>query len=211
MGDNPMGPFKFTGVIMDEHASGCWTNHHSIIEFNGQWYLFYHHNDYSPKFDKNRSIRIDSLFFNADGTIQKVTPTLRGVGITNARNTIEIDRYSLKSETGAAVDFLDSLDTFKGWKVILSGNDAWMQYNTVDFGNKRVKKVLVRALSTAESSLQIMTGTPEGPQLSLVKIPGGGEWTTVQAKVKKGKPGVHNLVVVLKGDQPVEIDWLKFK
>lgn len=209
--DNPMGPFKFTGVIMDEHPSGCWTNHHSIIEFNGQWYLFYHHNDYSPKFDKNRSVRIDSLFFNADGTIQKVIPTLRGVGITNARNTIEIDRYSLKSETGAGVAFHDTTDTFKGWKAILNGKDAWMQYNTVDFGNKKVKKVLVRALSTGESSLQIMTGSPEGEQLSLVKIPGGGEWTTIQAKVKKGKPGVHNLAVVLKGDQPVEIDWLKFK
>ena len=39
---------------------------------SGQWYLFYHHNDYSPQFDKNRSVRIDSLNFNPDGTIQKV-------------------------------------------------------------------------------------------------------------------------------------------
>ncbi|HRT48613.1 MAG TPA: family 43 glycosylhydrolase, partial [Bacteroidales bacterium] len=59
--DSPMGPFKVAGVIMDESPTGCWTNHHSIVEYNGQWYLFYHHNDYSPKFDKNRSARIDSL------------------------------------------------------------------------------------------------------------------------------------------------------
>ena len=72
--DNPMGPFKVTGVIMDESPTGCWTNHQSIIEFNNQWYLFYHHNDLSPKFDKNRSIRVDSLFFNEDGTIRKVIP-----------------------------------------------------------------------------------------------------------------------------------------
>jgi len=72
IGNNPMGPFKVTGVLMDESPTGCWTNHHSIIEFNNQWYLFYHHNDFSPEFDKNRSIRVDSLFFNEDGTIQKV-------------------------------------------------------------------------------------------------------------------------------------------
>src|SRR6185437_4671958 len=24
---SPLGPFKFTGVLMDESASGCWTNH----------------------------------------------------------------------------------------------------------------------------------------------------------------------------------------
>jgi beta-xylosidase len=80
--DNPMGPFKFAGVIMDESPTGCWTNHQSIVNFRNQWYLFYHHNDLSPKFDKNRSIRADSLFFNEDGTIRKVSPTLRGVGIT---------------------------------------------------------------------------------------------------------------------------------
>ncbi|HEY3402606.1 MAG TPA: family 43 glycosylhydrolase, partial [Ohtaekwangia sp.] len=55
IGDNPLGPFKITGVIMDESPTGCWTNHHSIIQFDKQWYLFYHHNDYSPKFDKSRS------------------------------------------------------------------------------------------------------------------------------------------------------------
>ncbi|MDR0693830.1 MAG: family 43 glycosylhydrolase, partial [Prevotellaceae bacterium] len=56
MGDNPLGPFTMVeDAIMDESPTGCWTNHHSIIEYNGQWYLFYHHNDLSPKFDKNRS------------------------------------------------------------------------------------------------------------------------------------------------------------
>ena len=83
IGDNPLGPFKVTGVIMDE-SPDCWTNHQSIIQYKNQWYLFYHHNDYSPHFDKARSIRADSLFFNADGTIQKVIPTLRGIGVTKA-------------------------------------------------------------------------------------------------------------------------------
>ena len=86
-----------------------------------------------------------------------------------------------------------------------------MQYNAVDFGKKKVKKVRVMAKSEAGSTFQIMLGTPEGAQLSEVKIPGGAEWTTVQAKVKKGKPGVHNLAVVLKEDQSAEIDWLSFK
>src|SRR4051812_12423569 len=88
MSDNPLGPFKMTGVIMDESPSGCWTNHHSIIRYKNQWYLFYHDRDYSPKFDKARSVRADSLFFNDDGTIRKVIPTLRGVGLTDAGREI---------------------------------------------------------------------------------------------------------------------------
>ena len=73
MGDHPMGPFEFKGIIMDQSPTGCWTNHHSIVEYEGQWYLFYHHNDYSPEFDKNRSVRVDSLHFNPDGTIGNVS------------------------------------------------------------------------------------------------------------------------------------------
>ena len=68
-GNSPMGPFKPAGVIMDESPTGCWTNHHSIVEYKGQWYLFYHDKDLSPNFDKNRSMRADYLSFNEDGTI----------------------------------------------------------------------------------------------------------------------------------------------
>ena len=69
MGPTPEGPFTVTGVIMNESPTGCWTNHQSIVNFKEQWYLFYHHNDLSPDFDKNRSIRADSLSFNPDGTL----------------------------------------------------------------------------------------------------------------------------------------------
>jgi hypothetical protein len=73
-GNSPMGPFRDGGVLMDESSSGCWTNHQSIIEFKNQWFLFYHNDDLSPNFDKARSIRADSLFFNEDDTIRKAPP-----------------------------------------------------------------------------------------------------------------------------------------
>lgn len=101
---------------MDESPTGCWTNHHSIVEYDGQWYLFYHHNDFSPEADKRRSVRIDSLTFNSDGTIVKVKPTLRGVGITDARMKIQIDRYSAISKKGASVSFVNDENKFEGWK-----------------------------------------------------------------------------------------------
>ena len=40
MADHPMGPFTFKGIIMDESPTKCWNNHHSIVEYQGQWYLF---------------------------------------------------------------------------------------------------------------------------------------------------------------------------
>jgi beta-xylosidase len=91
MADNPYGPFEYKGVILDEVNSG--TNHHSIVEYKGQWYLFYHNSDLyfrnHPEeeavldWDKvnpfRRSICVDSLYYNEDGTIREVIPTRKGV------------------------------------------------------------------------------------------------------------------------------------
>lgn len=213
IGDNPLGPFKMTGVIMDESPTGCWTNHHSFINFKGQWYLFYHHNDLSPAFDKNRSTRIDSLFFNTDGTIRKVIPTLRGVGLTEASKPIQIDRYSLKSENGSTIAFLDSLNKFGGWKTKLSAKGAWIQYNAVDFGKdkKKFKTIKVRAVSETGGTIQIRLDSANGALLSEVKIPKGTTMTEVKGKIATSISGVKNLVMVLKDNTSVEVDWISFE
>jgi hypothetical protein len=208
--NNPLGPFKFAGVIMDESPMNCWTYHQSFIELNQQWYLFYHQNAYSPKFDKNRSICIDSMFFNTDGTIQKVKPTLRGVGLTMATQKIEIDRYSLMSATGASIAFMDSLNTFNGWKTILNNKNAWIQYNAVDFGSKKLKTVKAKVFSKTGGTLQIRLDKTNGILLAEVKIPKGGGWSTIDTSVLKYQSGIHNLIVVLNDYTPIEIDWIQF-
>jgi hypothetical protein len=207
--DNPLGPFKMTGVIMDESPTNCWTVHHSVIQFKNQWYLFYHDRDYSPNFDKARSVRVDSLFFNDDGTIKKVIPTLRGPGLTAAIKEIQIDRYS-KISDGVSIDFLDTLDRFKGWKAIFNNASAWLQYNSVDFGKKALKNVLVRAASE-NGVLQIHTNNINGPVIAEIKIPNGADWKIVKAPMKKFQPGVQNLFVVSKDSGPVKVDWIKFE
>lgn len=211
IGKNPLGPFTVTGVIMDESPTGCWTNHHSIIQYQGQWYLFYHHNDLSPSFDKARSIRIDSLFFNGDGTIRKVNPTLRGAGVTPASVPIQIDRYSARSDTMVQVAFLDTLDTFKGWKAVLGHRGAWIRYNSVDFGEKAFSYLRMVAASPDGGKLEFRLDRPDGPLIAEAEVPAGPEWLAVEENLSAFYPGIHHLVVVSKEDQPVEIDWIQFK
>jgi hypothetical protein len=211
IGDNPLGPFKITGAIMDESPTGCWTNHHSLIQFKDQWYLFYHHNDYSPRFDKARSIRADSLFFNADGTIQKVIPTLRGIGVTNANTQIQTDRYSRISEKGMSIAFLDTTNKFQGWKSVFEAAGAWVQYNSVDFGKKKLRSVTVRAVSPASGTLQIRIQDINGPVLAEVRVPAGNDWQLIKAPLLKFEPGIQNLFVVSKDNNRVEVDWISFE
>lgn len=158
---------------------------------------------------KNRSARIDSLFFNDDGTIQKVTPTFCGVGVSSALKDIEIDRYSSISESGASVAFLDTADTFKGWKTRFEKQNAWISSNKVDFGKKKLKTILVKAKSQTGGTLQIRLDNPEGLLLAEVKIPAGNGWDTVIKRVSKYQKGIHDLVVVLKDSNPVEVDWIR--
>ena len=67
-GDNPYGPFVYQGVIMTPVVG--WTTHHSIVEYNGKWYLFYH--DSVPSGGKTwlRSMKVVELEYNPDGTIK---------------------------------------------------------------------------------------------------------------------------------------------
>lgn len=211
IGTSPLGPFKIVGAIMDESASGCWTNHHSIVQFKNQWYLFYHDKDYSPKFDKARSIRIDSLSFNADGTIKKVIPTLRGVGVTAATKQIQIDRYTQLSEQGASTAFLDTLNTFKGWKTIFNQQGAWAQYNSVDFGSKQLKTISISAKAADGAVLQIRTDNVNGPVIAEITIPKNAEWKMIEAPMPKNIKGLKNLVVLSKDNKTVEVDWLSFR
>jgi hypothetical protein len=209
--DNPVGPFKVTGVIMDESPTGCWTNHHSILEFKKQWYLFYHHNDYSPQFDKARSIRADFLSFNADGTIQKVIPTLRGIGITKATSQIQIDRYSEISDKGVSVSFLDSLNTFRGWKTTFTKSNSWVQYNKVDFSKNKLKAITIKAWSEKGGILQVCTKGTDKKVLAEVTIPAAAKWDEIKVPLLKLEPGIQNLQVIAKSDNLIEVDWILFQ
>jgi hypothetical protein len=208
---SPLGPFKVAGVIMDESPTGCWTNHHSIIQFKNQWYLFYHHNDLSPSFDKNRSVRMDSLFFKPDGAIQKVIPTLRGVGLADAKQNIQLDRYSRLSSSGASIAFLDTVNKFQGWKTVFANNQGWVQYNGVAFGKQALKTVTVRVMAAAGATVQLRVDGATGPVLAQVTVPKGSQWREVKAPLAAFKPGTHNLYVAPKTSAPVEIDWVKFE
>jgi len=211
MSNNPLGPFKYAGVLMDESASGCWTNHQSVIEFKNQWYLFYHNDDLSPNFDKNRSVRVDSLFFNEDGTIRKVTPTLRGVGISNATGKIEIDRFSAKSPGGVEIAFLDTVNKFKGWKTIFEKPDSWIKYNSISFGHPKLKYLNINARSATGGTLLISTEGAPNKILARVNIAKGGNWHVSKHKILSTPSGTKNLILQLQSSGDVEVDWISFE
>lgn len=210
-GKSPLGPFQPRGVIKDESPSGCWTVHHSIVQYNGRWYLFYHDNDLSPDFDKNRSIRADRLFFETNGDIRKVVPTLRGIGIADAGSRLQIDRYSDLSSTGAAVSFVDETDRHAGWKITFDGRQAWVRFNQVDFGTRAWNTVSLRAWSPEGGILEIRRNREDGPLLATVEVDEGMAWEIVQADLRAAPSGTHDLFITQRQGRLVELDWIRFE
>ncbi|MBV7531054.1 family 43 glycosylhydrolase [Chitinophaga sp. sic0106] len=72
MSNSPLGPWEYKGVYME--STDSYTNHGSIVEYKGQWYAFYHNSSLSNH-DWLRSICVDKLYYNPDGTIQMVKQT----------------------------------------------------------------------------------------------------------------------------------------
>jgi hypothetical protein len=72
IGDNPYGPFTYKGTVLNPVVG--WTSHHSIAEFKGKWYLFYHDSSLSKGVTHLRSVKVTELVHNEDGTIQTINP-----------------------------------------------------------------------------------------------------------------------------------------
>lgn len=71
---SPYGPFVYRGRVL-EPVQG-WTSHHSIVEVDGRWYLFYHDTQISNT-TRLRNIKVTELVHNPDGTIRTVDPFVR--------------------------------------------------------------------------------------------------------------------------------------
>jgi hypothetical protein len=69
-GTSPYGPFTYQGVILNPVVG--WTNHHSIVEVKGKWYLFYHDSVLSGDKTHLRTVKVTELKHRPDGTIETI-------------------------------------------------------------------------------------------------------------------------------------------
>jgi hypothetical protein len=71
-GDDPFGPFTFRGEILSPVIG--WTTHHSIVEFQGRSYLYYHDASLSGGVSHKRCVKVQELFYDNKGAIRPLQP-----------------------------------------------------------------------------------------------------------------------------------------
>jgi hypothetical protein len=70
--ENPYGPYHYQGVILTPVMG--WTTHHSIVEFGGRWWLYYHDAILSGGVSHLRNIKVTELHYDSEGRIVTLHP-----------------------------------------------------------------------------------------------------------------------------------------
>lgn len=78
MADDINGPWEFKGLV-SECASNCNTTHPAIVEHKGRTYMFTHNGTLPQGTSYSRSVTVEEVKYNPDGTMQKCDMTTEGI------------------------------------------------------------------------------------------------------------------------------------
>jgi hypothetical protein len=211
---NPMGPYKYGGVIIDNLCSdpGVWNNHGSIEQLNGKWYVFYHRSTHGT--ERKRRACVEPITFNADGSINEVEMTSQGAG-EPLKATTKIDAYRVCLLHGKC--YLELYDANKETLTgIKQGDRAAFKY--INF-EKGVTKATVKVRpGKAKGKILISLDRPWwGGSHGSVDIPekaeGSDEWIEIRVDLKQSIKGTHALWLTFngEGDDLFAFDWIRFE
>jgi arabinoxylan arabinofuranohydrolase len=186
---SPLGPWVNRGIILDP-VEGSETTHGSVVEYKGNWYMFYH----NAKISSNgtlRSVAVDPLYFNADGTIQKVIQSSDGVPAVGPRSAAtEVKYYDLMNENydeytqQTAYTMSDSRVSFGGGATRSGGiienmhnEGSYIQLDGINGGEGG--KALVTVLYASgddRASFKVDASGDQAGEGYFLSLPGTGGW-----------------------------------
>jgi hypothetical protein len=212
-GTSAAGPWTYGGVIMPTQG-GSFTNHPGVVDYKGRTYLFYHNGALPGGGGFTRSVCVDELRFNADGSISPFDMTKDGpapVATLDPRERTEAETIAWEtgvettpsSQGGVAVCAIDDGDT--------------IQVRNVDFGAKSPQSFCASvAAENAGGTIEVRLDTETGPVVATLRIVAtGGEqaWQTLTTGAA-GATGVHDLFFVFgaaAGSARFSFDWWRFE
>ncbi|HNZ72797.1 MAG TPA: carbohydrate-binding protein, partial [Prolixibacteraceae bacterium] len=218
---------EYKGMIVDasELTRG---NHPGIIEFKGKSYCFGHSYDMlkktTSKFYERRSVDMDEMVYNADGTIQNRKywsvegPTQ--VGIFNPFKRVEAETmaWSEGLKTNFETEWEGPFEWNRGKKiadrlyVTSIHNGDYILVQGVDFA-QGAKSVEAMVSPLYGGKIEIHTDKIDGPVIATVNVTTSGEgdiWKTNSAPVSNVQ-GVHDIYFVFRGEKDLfNFDWWQF-
>ncbi|WP_290725810.1 carbohydrate-binding protein [Fibrobacter sp. UBA2449] len=228
MSNNVMGPYTWKGTILGDPSMNGRSingnnNHHGIAEFKGHSYVVYHdrriakgHNgleiipadDGQPKPNEgyHRSVSVDEMFYNNDGTIQTVKVTDEGP--KQIENFDPYDWYP--ALTSSKQKGIRSRSNFVQGKkaehvlIPLSSKESWIRVSGVDFGTAATGFTVEASSAADGNKIEIRTGSATGTLAGTCTLKNTGSKNTYaenKCEVSGLKGIVNQLFLVFKGNQ----------
>ena len=205
------GPWKYGGAVMPTQG-GSFTDHPGVVDYQGKTYLFYHNAALPGGGGYHRSVCVDELSFNADGSVVQRNMTKEGVpqiGHLNPYATVQAETIcwsqGIKTEPSSQ----------GGICVYPTGTSAFIKVKGVDFRDGAKSFTASVASATNGGTIELHLDSLTGPQAGSCSVPNTGglqKWTTVSSPTKETS-GVHDLYLVFSGNEKhgFNCDWWKFE
>lgn len=210
----PMGPWEYRGSILKNPGVFFGTggnNHHSIVGFNNEWYIFYHTQvlqDAMGITGGYRSTHVDKVTITEDGVILPVTGTRKGVGQVRYLDPYQINEAETMAWAGnITVEATPERSAVFGEvNTVITGmsDGSFIGLSGVDFGAVGARWFTAKVASDqGVSAIKITTGNPENEAAGYLLVPntGGLEcFEEVTVELDQTITGVHDLFFVFAGD-----------
>jgi arabinoxylan arabinofuranohydrolase len=215
--DNPTNGFTYRGVIADQPPVNNNNNHASEFQFKDRWYHAYHNRIVAKQAGIpagfRRNLAIESLGYNEDGTLQKVTYTTNGVAqVGHLDPYVRVEGETFNAQSGVKTEPCGA----GGMNLADIDNGGWVKLAGVDFGTPGAKKFTASVASAGlGGSIELRLGGPAGKLIGTCTVENTGgwqKWKDVSCEVS-GAVGVQDLCLkFVGGEKPVlNLDYWRFE
>ncbi|HTI98543.1 MAG TPA: family 43 glycosylhydrolase [Dongiaceae bacterium] len=208
--DHPLGPWTYRGIYLE--PTGCDTSHGSVVEFKGQWYQFYHNQSLSGQ-GTLRSVCVDRLYFNPDGTVLTVEQTKTGVpavGPAPEPDAHAVRYAAAQAHCGGDATVGEDAAAAAGHAIQnLHLADAYVEWSDIDGGSAGGRANL--AIHYASADRAKLRLSVNGTDWSFLNTPTTGGWSAYQGTADLTVPlaaGKTNVVRLTGGHGGVNVDYL---
>lgn len=209
--NSPTGPWKYGGVLMPTEGRS-FTNHPGIIDYKGHTYLFYHNGDLPGGGGFTRSVCVDEVQFNNDGSIRQLQ--MSKAGITKGVGTLN-PYVKNEAETIAWSEGIKASENEKVGVFVTAMHDgAYIKVRDVDFRERGATKFTARLGTTHNNPImmELRLGGVEGQLIGTVRAPrtGGNDRWELRTVDIPNITGIHDLYFVFKGGVKTELSFFDY-
>ncbi len=209
MSESPMSGFTYGGIVSPQPPDNYNNNHQAIFKFDGTWYEAYHNRYVATQAGiprvYRRNICLDSIYHNADGSIQTMVNTVDGLPqVGHVNPYVRVEAETMNSQNGIYTEVCSQ----GGMNVINIEDSDWIKVRGVDFSSSGAVAFTasvacdVKYGATKGGFIEIRIDDVSGTLIGTVSVSYTGgldEWKTETVAIDE-VTGVHDVYFVFTGE-----------